>query len=76
MQGNADYAFCPSHFAGHGNIIQYFDRKFGGITSIQPKKTCADTESTFLDSCSKNPNKPIDFDCNTYCETECNKVFQ
>jgi len=43
-------------FSGHGNIIQYYDKKFGGITSIEPKKTCGIQESTFLDNCSKNPN--------------------
>ena len=29
-------------FSGYGNTIQYYERKFGGITNIDPKKICGD----------------------------------
>ena len=43
-------------FSGNGNTIQYYEKKFGGITNIDPKKLCGQKESTFIDACDKDPN--------------------
>ena len=41
-------------FSGQGSIIQYHEKKFGGITNINPKKISCAIDSTFMDACSKN----------------------
>lgn len=44
-------------FSGNGSTIQYHEKKFGGITSIDPKKICGNKESTFMDACDKPDGK-------------------
>lgn len=44
-------------FSGNGTTIQYYEKKFGGITSIDPKKICGEKESTFMDACNRQDGK-------------------
>ena len=32
-------------------------------------------KSSCIETCDKNPNKPHDFDCNSYCDNACDKMF-
>lgn len=32
-------------------------------------------KSSCIETCDKNPNKPYDFDCNSYCDNSCDKMF-
>ena len=47
-------------FSGYGNIIQYYERKFGGTTDIETKSLCGKKQSDFVKTCSQS----IDTGCN------------